>query len=83
MALERFPYVCIGSHAFAMFAHIKKNYGCAGYVDDPLPNMVYNACACIIWLYSEFSYMHYKALLGVFLHFMALVCIPLVLCGVF
>ena len=24
--------VCIGSHAFAIFAH--KNYGCVGYVDD-------------------------------------------------
>ena len=32
--------VCIGSHAFAMLAH-KKNYGRAGYVDDPLPNIVY------------------------------------------
>ena len=45
------PYVCIGSHAFAMFAH-KKNYGRAGYVDDPLPNIVYMAIwmpACIVW----------------------------------
>ena len=47
------PYVCIGSHTLAMFAH-KKNYGRAGYVDDPLPNIVYIAIwmpACIIWLY--------------------------------
>ena len=41
-----------------MFAH-KKNYGCAGYVDDPLPNIVYIAPACIIWLYSEFSCFYY------------------------
>ena len=34
------PYVCIGSHAFAMLAH-KNNYGFAEYVDDPLPNIVY------------------------------------------
>ena len=37
---EVFPYVCKGSHAFAMFAH-KKNYRHAGYVNDPLPNIVY------------------------------------------
>ena len=33
-----------------MFAH-KKNYGRAGYVDDPLPNIVYMAIrmpACIV-----------------------------------
>ena len=24
-----------------------KNYGCAGYVDDPLPNIVFIAPACI------------------------------------
>ena len=36
-----------------MFAH-KKNYGRAGYVDDPLPNIVHMAIlmpACIVWLY--------------------------------
>ena len=38
---EVFPYVYIGSHSLAMFAH-KKNYGRAGYVDDPLPNIVYH-----------------------------------------
>ena len=32
---------------FAMFAH----NGRAGYVDDPLPNIVYRMPACIIWLY--------------------------------
>ena len=44
------PYVYIGSHALAMFAH-KKNYGRAGYVDDPLPNIVYVGIwvpACIV-----------------------------------
>ena len=33
---------------------IKKYYGCAGYVDDPLPNNLYIAIwmpACIVWLY--------------------------------
>ena len=38
-------YIGIGSHAVAMFAH-KKNYGRAGYVDDPVPNIVYMA----IWM---------------------------------
>ena len=41
--------------AFAMFAH-KKIYGYAGYVDDPLTNIVYIAIwmpACIAWLYYE------------------------------
>ena len=37
-----------------MFTH-KKFYGCAEYVDDPLPNIVYNIAlwmsACIVWLY--------------------------------
>ena len=36
-----------------MFAR-KKNYGRAGYVDDPLPNIVHMAIlmpACIVWLY--------------------------------
>ena len=40
-----------------MFAH-KKNYGRAGYVDDPLPNIVYMAIrmlACIVWLYYASS----------------------------
>ena len=51
------PYVCIGSHAFAMFAH-KKNYRRTGYVDDPLLNIVYVAIwmpACIVWLYYASS----------------------------
>ena len=33
-----------------------KNYRCAGYVDDPLPNIVYLAIwmpACIVWLYYQ------------------------------
>ena len=37
---------------------IKKNYGCAGYVDDSLPNIVYIAIwmpACIVWLYYASS----------------------------
>ena len=40
-----------------MFAH-KKNYGRAGYVDDPLPNIVYMAIlmpACIVWLFYASS----------------------------
>ena len=32
-----------------------KNYGCAGYIDDPLPNIVYIAPACIIYGSAEFS----------------------------
>ena len=43
---------------------IKKYYGCAGYVDDPLPNI-----ACIV---PMALLLHYKVLLRVFLHFMAL-----------
>jgi hypothetical protein len=37
MALKVSPYVCTGNHIYAMFAH--KNYGCVGFVDDPLPNI--------------------------------------------
>ena len=40
-----------GSHAIAMFTH--KDYGCMGYVDNPLPNIVYMAilmATCIVWL---------------------------------
>ena len=40
-----------------MFAR-KKNYGRAGYVDDPLPNIVHMAIlmpACIVWLYYASS----------------------------
>ena len=40
-----------------MFAR-KKNYGRAGYVDDPLPNIVHMAVlipACIVWLYYASS----------------------------
>ena len=42
-----------------MFAH-KKNYGRAGYVDDPLPNIVYNIMAIlmpayIVWLFHASS----------------------------
>ena len=51
------PYVCTGSHAFAMFAH-KKNYGRAGYVDDPVPNIAYMGIwmpTCIVWLYYASS----------------------------
>ena len=38
-----------------MLVHKKKNYGHAGYVDDPLPNIVYMYMAilmptCIVWL---------------------------------
>ena len=35
-----------------MFAH-KKNYGCAGYVDDPLPNIVYMALLMLLALYAS------------------------------
>ena len=51
--------VCIGRHSLAMFA--KKflwangiNFTGAGYVDDPLPDIVHIAVwvpACIVWLY--------------------------------
>ena len=45
----RVSHVCIGSHAFAMLP-IKKLQVCrvqgAGYIDDPLPNIVYIA----IWM---------------------------------
>ena len=37
---------------------IKENYGRAGYVDDPLPNIVYMAIwmpACVVWLYYASS----------------------------
>ena len=36
----------------------EKNYGRAGYVDDPLPNIVHMAIlipACIVWLYYACS----------------------------
>jgi hypothetical protein len=42
-------YVCIESRIH-IFAH-KNIYGCAAYVDDPLPNIVYTAVsmpACIV-----------------------------------
>ena len=52
-----------------------KNYGYAGYVDDPLPNIVY---ITPIALYSKFS-----CIIRVFLHFSAILYIPSVLCGVF
>ena len=43
-----------------MFAH-EKNYGRAGYVDDPLPNIVYMG----IWM-STCSTMHPARLFGDF-----------------
>ena len=58
-----------------MFAH-KKNYGRAGYVDDPLPNIVYMAIwmpACIVWLYYASS--STLVVFGPF--FFCLVCGPL------
>ena len=36
--------VRIGNHSLSVFAH--KFYGCMGYVDDPLPNILY----CAIWM---------------------------------
>ena len=60
-----FPYICIGSHAFAVFAH--KNYGHAGYIDDLLPNMGIWMLACIVllcihvWWFSD----HFFSLLSV------------------
>ena len=63
-------YFC--SHAFAMFAH-KNFYGCAGYVDDPLPNIVYIALWwCLLALYGSTMSILWLSL-----------CIPLALCGVF
>ena len=59
-----------------MFAH-KKNYGCAGYVDDPLPNTVYIVIlmlACIVWLYYASS--STVVVFGPFFFF-CLVCGPL------
>ena len=47
-------YIGIGSHAVAMFAH-KKNYGRAGYVDDPLPNIACMAIWMPAWLYYASS----------------------------
>ena len=58
-----------------MFAH-KKNYGRAGYVDDPLPNIVYMAIwmpACIVWLYYASS----STVWWFSDHFFCLVCGPL------
>ena len=58
-----------------MFAH-KKNYGRAGYVDDPLPNIVYMAIwmpACIVWLYYASS----STVRWFSDHFFCLVCGPL------
>ena len=55
-----------------------KNYGCAGYVDDPLPNITYIAPMAFP--------LHYKVLLRAtksFLAFYGSPCIPPVLCGVF
>ena len=48
--LKSSPYVCIASHAFAMFAH-KNFYGCAGYTYNPLLNIAVWMPACIIWLH--------------------------------
>ena len=62
-----------------MFAH-KKNYGCAGYVDDPLPNTV---CIAPAWFYSEFSCTIRFYYIRVFLQFYRSSCIPPALCGVF
>ena len=56
--------MCIGSHAFAMFAH-KKFYRCAGCVDDPLPNIV---PACIIWLLAPLSTMSFLVFCGSLMH---------------
>ena len=56
--------VCIGSHSLANVCQKNftgtrdKFYGRAGYVDDPLPNIVHTAVwvpACIIWLYYASS----------------------------
>ena len=44
--LRMFPYyVCIGSHAFAMFAH-EKILRVRKDIDDPLPNILHN----VIWM---------------------------------
>ena len=59
--------VCATSLKVYWPAH-KEFYGYAGYVDDPLPNIVYIALWMPAWLYYE--------------HFVALLCIPLALCGV-
>ena len=61
-----------------MFAH--KKYGRAGYVDDPLPNIVYKAIwmpTCIVWLYYASS----SIVWWFSNHFSCLVCGPLVTHG--
>ena len=55
-----------------MFAD-KKNYGCAGYVDDPLPNIAYIVPMTLALQGSTKS----------FLAFYGSPCIPPVLDGVF
>ena len=71
--LKSSPYVCIASHAFAMFAH-KNFYGCAGYTYNPLLNIAVWMPACIIWLHygkclREKTFMNFVILhLQKFLH---------------
>ena len=55
-----------------------KNYGCVGYVDASLPNIVYIAPMALLGVF-----LHYKVLLRVFLHFMSLLYILSVLCDIF
>ena len=62
---EVLPYVCIVRHAFAMFAH-KKNHGHAGYVDDPLPNIIYCMYVCMyvcmgIWMPASIVWLYYAS----------------------
>jgi hypothetical protein len=50
-----------------MFAH-KKNYGRAGYVDDPLPNIVHIAIwdACLHCVALRCTQLHYVEVSGQF-----------------
>jgi hypothetical protein len=63
ICLYRKPFSC----------NVKKKYGCAAYLDDPLPNIVYIAIwmpACIVWFYYASSWWFPD-------HFFYLVCGPL------
>ena len=56
-----------------MFAH---NTGAWGYVDNPLPNIVYIALwmpACIVWLYYYVMYLNFEAVFGHF--FFSALCV--------
>ena len=67
LAEEVAPLIAIGKLAWTTGSQSGKQNGeggGGGEADHPLPNIVYIAPSCIVWLYSE----HYKVLLRVFLH---------------